>query len=159
VHLTSVGIAFLSLILILLLGRGWVQSTASLLAIAVPSVLVAVFAVDDVPLVRDLGEISGGFPMLFIPRLSLLTFNVVTSALAISLVILIQGAGVSQTVPNPDGSRRRISSDFAAQGAANIASGLLRGLPVGASLGSTALGVAAGARTRWASIYAGIAMA
>ena len=155
----SVGIALLALILILLPGRSWVQSTASLLAIAVPSALVAVFAFDDVQLVRELGEISGGFPTVFIPRPALLTFDVVTMAFAISLVILVQGAGVSQSVPNPDGSRRRISSDFVAQGAANIASGLLRGLPVGASLGSTALAVAAGARTRLASISAGITMA
>ena len=159
VHVTSVGIGFLSLILIPLLGRGWVQSTASLLAIAVPSVVVAIFAFDNVQLVRDLGEISGGFPTVFVPRVSLLTFDVVTMALAISLVILIQGAGVSQTVPNPDGSPRGLSSDFAAQGAANIASGLFRGLPVGGSLGTTALAVTAGARTRWASIFAGIVMA
>ena len=159
VHLTSAGIAFFSLVLILVLGRGWMQSTASLLAIAVPSILVAMLGLDNVQLVRDLGEISGGLPTVFIPRLSFITFEVVTMALAISLVIVIQGAGVSQTVPNPDGSPRRLSSDFAAQGAANIASGFFRGLPVGGSLGTTALAVTAGARTRWASIFAGVVMA
>jgi SulP family sulfate permease len=46
-----------------------------------------------------------------------------------------------------------------AQGAANVASGLFRGLPVGGSLSATALGVIGGAQTRWASVLAGVWMA
>jgi SulP family sulfate permease len=41
----------------------------------------------------------------------------------------------------------------------NVLSGFFRGLPVGASLGSTALSVLSGARTHWASIFAGLWMA
>jgi SulP family sulfate permease len=70
---------------------------------------------------------------------------VITGALAVSVIILVQGAGVSQSVPNPDGSRRRPSRDFMAQGVANVASGLFRGLPVGGSLSTTALTVISGA--------------
>jgi SulP family sulfate permease len=51
-----------------------------------------------------------------------------------------------------------MSRDFAAQGAANVASGLVRGLPVGGSLSTTALSVLAGARTRWAAVFAGLWM-
>lgn len=74
-------------------------------------------------------------------------------------MILVQGAGVSQSVPNPDGSRRSTSRDFIAQGAANVASGLFRGLPVGGSLSATALNVIYGAQSRWAVILAGVFMA
>jgi sulfate permease, SulP family len=73
-------------------------------------------------------------------------------------VILVQGAGVSQSVPNPGGRRSNPSRDFFAQGVANVASGLFQGLPVGGSVGQTALNVAAGARTRWAAIFSGVWM-
>jgi SulP family sulfate permease len=75
------------------------------------------------------------------------------------VVILVQGAGVSQSVPNPDGSRRSTSRDFIAQGAGNVASGFFRGLPVGGSLSATALNVIYGAQTRWAVVFAGVWMA
>jgi sulfate permease, SulP family len=91
--------------------------------------------------------------------LSGISFEVLTGALAVAVVILVQGAGVSQSVPNPDGSRRSMSRDFIAQGAANAASGLFRGLPVGGSLSTTALTVISGARSRWAAIFAGLWMA
>src|SRR5690606_27918389 len=73
--------------------------------------------------------------------------------------ILVQASGVSQSVPNPDGSRRSMSRDFIGQGMANLASGLMRGLPVGGSLSTTALSMVSGARTRWAGIFAGMWMA
>jgi SulP family sulfate permease len=82
-----------------------------------------------------------------------------TGAFAIAVIVLIQGAGVSQSVPNGDGSRRSISRDFIAQGAGNVASGLFSGLPVGGSLSTTALMMLSGARSRLAPIFAGIWMA
>ena len=94
-----------------------------------------------------------------LPSFSGITFDVVTGALAVAVIILVQGAGVSQSVPNPDGSRRSMSRDFIAQGAANVASGFFRGLPVGGSLSTTALTVISGARTHWAAIFAGLWMA
>jgi SulP family sulfate permease len=75
------------------------------------------------------------------------------------VIILVQGAGVSQSVPNPDGSRRSMSRDFVAQGVANVASGFFRGLPVGGSLSTTALTVISGALSHWAAIFAGLWMA
>jgi MFS superfamily sulfate permease-like transporter len=88
-----------------------------------------------------------------------LTVNLLTGSLAVAIIIVVQGAGVSQSVPNLDGTRRSTSRDFVAQGAANVASGFFRGLPVGGSLGTTALSVVSGARTRWAAIFAGLWMA
>lgn len=131
---------------------------ASLFAIVLPTAAVVLLELDGVPRVRDLGEIGGGFPMPSLPDLGD-SLDMITGALSLALIMLIQGAGVSQSVPNPDGSRRRASRDFIAQGAGNIASGLFRGLPVGGSLGATALNVASGARGRWAGIFAGLWMA
>jgi sulfate permease, SulP family len=150
--------AILALVLVIVLPRTRLKNSGTLVAIAVPSALVALFQFESIETVRDVGEIPSGFPSLFAPSLSYLTFDVVSGALAISVVILVQGAGVSQSVPNPDGSPRRMSRDFIAQGAANLASGLVRGLPVGGSLSTTALLVLSGAGSRLGSIFAGLWM-
>ena len=71
----------------------------------------------------------------------------------------MQGAGISQTYPNPDGKFSDISRDFLGQGAANVATSFVRGIPAGGSSSGTALIVGAGARTRWANIIAGLAVA
>ena len=70
----------------------------------------------------------------------------------------MQGAGVAESAPNPDGTPADANQDFIAQGVGNLASGLFKGQPVGGSVGQTALNRASGARTRWASIFSGIWM-
>jgi SulP family sulfate permease len=154
-----VGVSALALALALGLRRTFVGRLATLVAIVLPSALVALFGVPDVPAVRDVGAIPSGVPLPSMPSLAGVSLDLVTGALAVSLVVLVQGTGVSQSVPNPDGSRRSISRDFIGQGAGNLASGLFGGLPVGGSLSTTALSVLSGARSRWASIFAGLWMA
>src|SRR5215213_9209360 len=151
--------AAITLGLALMLPRTRLGNFGRLAAIIVPSVLVALFGLNSVAVVRDVGEIPSGIPMPHVPSLSGLSFEVLTGAFAVAVITLVQGAGVSQSVPNPDGSRRSMSRDFIAQGAANVASGLFRGLPVGGSLSTTALTVISGARTHWAAIFAGLWMA
>ena len=129
------------------------------MAVVIPSALVALLSLTSVEIVRDVGEIPQGIPTPVLPSLSAITPDVLTGALAVAVIILVQGAGVSQSVPNPDGSRRSTSRDFIAQGAGNVASGLFRGLPVGGSLSATALNVIYGAQSRWAVVFAGAWMA
>jgi SulP family sulfate permease len=155
----SLATGAVALVLAILLPRTIFGNYGRLAAIIIPSVLLVLFDLDSVQIVRNVGEIPGGVPMPHLPSLSAISFDVVTGALAVAVVILVQGAGVSQSVPNPDGSRRSLSRDFIAQGAANAASGLFRGLPVGGSLSTTALTVISGARSRWAAIFAGLWMA
>ncbi|HKO57490.1 MAG TPA: SulP family inorganic anion transporter [Thermoanaerobaculia bacterium] len=159
VNVWSLATAALALVLAILLPRTKLGNFGRLVAIILPSALAAVFGLETVQVVRDVGEIPSGIPTLHLPSFSDFSFDVLTGALAVAIVILVQGAGVSQSVPNPDGSRRSMSRDFVAQGAANVASGLIRGLPVGGSLSTTALTVISGARTHWAAIFAGLWMA
>ncbi len=159
ISLASVLLGIIALALAVYLPRTRIGNSGRLLAIVVPSLLVAFFGWSSVKIVEDVSSIPSGFPTPRFPSPGDITFEVVTGALSVALIILIQGAGVSQSVPNPDGSRRSASQDFIAQGAGNIMSGLFRGLPVGGSLSATALNVVAGARTRWASIFAGLFMA
>jgi SulP family sulfate permease len=158
-NLWSLAVAGITLVLAIVLPRTRLGNFGRLVAIILPSVLVALFGLNSVAVVRDVGEIPSGIPMPHLPSLSGLSFEVLTGALAVAVITLVQGAGVSQSVPNPDGSRRSMSRDFIAQGAANAASGFFRGLPVGGSLSTTALTVISGARSHWAAIFAGLWMA
>lgn len=159
VDLATIGSAALTMALVATLPRTRVGSAGTIIAIAIPSLLVLVLDVSTVQLVRDVGEIPRGIPSLALPRLADLSLELVSSALAISLIIVVQGVGVSQSAPNPDGSPRRPSRDFVAQGAANLASGFVGGLPVGGSLSTTALSVTSGGSSLWAAVFAGIMMA
>lgn len=159
INVASLILAALTLTLAVLLPRTPLGNFGRLAAIAIPSLLVALLALSEVEIVQDVGEIAQGIPLPILPSLSSLNLDVITGALAVAVIILVQGAGVSQSVPNPDGARRSTSRDFIAQGAANVASGFFRGLPVGGSLSATALNVIYGAQSRWAVVLAGVFMA
>ena len=86
-----------------------------------------------------------------LPDLSLVP-SLLLPALSLVIIGLVQGAGISRTVPNADGSFGDTSRDFVGHGVANIFSGVFSGAVVGGSVQATALNVGAGARTRWSSV-------
>jgi SulP family sulfate permease len=140
------------------LGRTRLATFSSLLALVVPSVLVAVVGWESVTRVEDVSPIPRGVPLPTLPDFSLATPELVLGAVAVAVVIAVQGAGVSQSVENPDDSPVNASRDLVAQGAANMACGLCSGIPAGGSVGQTALNLSVGARSRWSSIFAGVWM-
>ena len=158
INFLSLALAALTLILAVMLARTGLGHFASIVAIAIPSLVVLFLQLDRVEIVRDISEIPRGFPTPVLPDFSE-TLNLASVAASIALIIIVQAAGVSQSVPNPDGAPRSISRDIVAQGAANIASGFFRGLPVGGSLSATSFSLVAGARSRWAGIFTGLWMA
>ena len=133
-------------------------SFAALFSLVIPTVLLELIGTSGVARVSDVGDIPTGVPLPHLPALTDLSFNVISGGLAVAAIVLVQGAGVSESAPNLDGSRSRTSRDFIAQGAGNLASALFRGQPVGGSVGQTALNASAGARTRWAAIFSGVWM-
>ncbi|MEU4450170.1 SulP family inorganic anion transporter [Nocardioides sp. NPDC023903] len=147
-----------ALLLLLVLAPTRLAVASPLVALVVPTVTVLVTGADVVS-VEDSGKIPQGLPVPQLPDLSLLDMDMVTGAIAIAALVLIQGAGVSEAVPNPDGSRSSTRRDFTAQGLANVASGFFGGQPVGGSVGQTALNATAGAASRWGAIWTGIWMA
>jgi SulP family sulfate permease len=156
IHLPSLGVALLTLVLAITLPRTRLGALGTLAAIAIPSALVVLLGLDEVTLVRDVGDIPGGIPTLFLPSPSLLTADLVSGALAVATILLVQSAGVSQSVSGGDRARVSASRDFLAQGAANLVSSVVRGLPVGGSLGATALNHVSGGGTRLAPISSGL---
>jgi sulfate permease, SulP family len=144
-----------ALTLLVVLSRTRVGPYSSLVALAVPSVVVVAAGAATVQRVRYVGDIPVGLPAPALPHLAELSFDVILGAFAVAALVLIQGAGVSESAPNLDGTRVDPNRDFAGQGVANVLSSVFRGLPVGGSVGQTAISVAAGARSRWAAIFAG----
>jgi SulP family sulfate permease len=154
---TAAGLS--ALLLLLLLARTRFGPFSSLIALVLPSIVVAVWGAATIPLVSDVGEIPQGLPLPVLPHPSDFSFGVVTGAFSVAALVLIQGAGVSESAPNRDGTRSNPNGDFIAQGLGNLFSGLFRGQPVGGSVGQTAVNVSAGAQGRWAAIFSGLWMA
>lgn len=151
---TAAAVGAGALVLIVLLSRTRVSSFASVIALAIPT--LASLGAGHLTRVADAGKIPTGIPTPHLPHISLLTsLNLVAGAAAVAVIVLVQGTGVAESAPNPDGSPSDPSRDFVGQGIGNLASGLFRGQPVGGSVGQTALNVTAGARSRWASIFSG----
>ncbi|WP_029137978.1 SulP family inorganic anion transporter [Nakamurella lactea] len=144
--------------LVVLLARTRLAAYGALLAVAVPTAVVAMVKADSVARVQDSGAIPRGFPLPALPDFSQFSFSLVGGALAVAAIVLVQGAGVAEVAPNPDGSRSSTDRNFLSQGVANVASSLVKGQPVGGSLGQTALNVTSGARTRWAAVFSGLWM-
>lgn len=132
---------------------------AAVVALVVPTAVLALGDVGGVARVGDVGDIPSSLPALTLPRLGLLTPDLLLGAFAVAVIVLVQGAGVSESAPNRDGSRSDPNGDFLGQGVANLAVGLFQGQPVGGSVGQTALNVKAGASSRWASVFSGVWMA
>jgi SulP family sulfate permease len=143
--LGSTRLSKFSLILALLLASGL-------------AVLLNEFFSTGIKLVGDIADVPPSLPSLVMPDLALIPALIVP-AIAVGIIGLVQGAGVSQTFPNPDGKFSDVSRDFFGQGAANLAGGLFGGIPAGGSSSGTALIINAGARSRWANIFGGIAVA
>ena len=144
-----------AMVIAIVLDRTPLSTIGPLLAIVVPSVVVAMRPQAEVALASDTADIPAGMPMPALPSLDYLTSTTVTSALAITVVILVQSSGVAGQFRNPDGAPSNISRDFVAHGAANLATSLVRGIPVGGSVGQTAFNVLAGGVGRLSVIASG----
>jgi SulP family sulfate permease len=147
-----------ALAILAVLARTRLAMVSALVALVIPTVVVVLAGADSVARVGDAGKIPRGIPLPHLPNFGVFSFGLVTGALAVAAIILVQGAGVAEAAPNADGTPSDINRDIIAQGAANLASGFFRGLPVGGSVGQTALNVSAGARSRWATIWCGVWM-
>lgn len=161
-----IGLLTLGLIVLLL----WIerlQRFAFIVAIAAATVLLAVLTIPAlssaaafaaVPVVGDIASIPRSLPQFTMPDLSLVP-ALLLPAFSVAVIGLVQGAGVSQGTPNPDGRYPNVSRDFFGQGAANIATGMVSGIPAGGSVSGTALVLSAGARSRWANVFVGFFVA
>jgi len=149
--------------MVVLLRTSW-SKFAFVLAIAISTGLLTLLTLPAlgagegwhaVRLVRDVARIPASLPGLVLPARDYL-LAMVLPALSVAVIGLVQGAGVSQAYVNPDGRYPDVSRDFFGQGVANLATGLVGGLPAGGSISGTVLILGAGARSRWTNILSGV---
>ncbi len=152
----AVVVSAATIALILLLERTRLGALGLVVAVGLGSALGALELFPVLQL-RDITEVPSGLPVPSMPTLGMVGALVVP-ALSLAFVGLVQGAAISSSVPNPDGTYPDASGDFRGQGVANIGAGLLQGMPVGGSMSATSLVTNAGARSRIALFVAGLTM-
>jgi len=155
IHLPTLLVGLAALGIIVGLERTRLRPFSMLVALVVAALMVPLLGLDTVSLVGNTSEIPAGLPQPYLP-VPIPDLELLVSAMAVGIIGLVQGAGISSSYPNPDGKYPDVSRDFVGQGVANLAVSLFRGLPVGGSISSTALVVGAGAKSRWANVFTGL---
>lgn len=155
IDLQTFAIGILTVVIILVLNRTRLRNFSMLFGMVLASGALMLLGWELVTTVGDIAEIPSSLPRPQLPDLSLVT-ALLLPAFSLTIVALVQGAGVSKSYANPDGRYPDISRDFLGTGAANIAASFFQGMPLGGSVGTSALNVSAGARTRWANFISGL---
>lgn len=158
VHVPTLAAGVLTIMLILTLERTRLKALGLVVALFFVSLIVPLVGAEQIALARDVADIPGSLPAPVLPSLALMPALLIP-ALSLAFVGLVQGASISASVANPDGSFPNASGDFVGQGAAGIVAGVLQGMPVGALMSATSLVIGAGARSRLANIVAGVVIA
>lgn len=148
-------VGLVTIILIVVLDRTKFSNYSFAVALITTTALVAVLGLESVAVVGDSASIPRSLPSLNLPDLSLIP-AMFTPALVIAIIALVQAAGVSQSIPNPDGDFPDPSGDFRGQGVANIAVGFTGGISVGGSVSGTIQVQSIGGKSRWANIFTGV---
>jgi SulP family sulfate permease len=125
-----------------------------------PGVLLAVAAAILTSLAFGFdGATVGDVPSEFIPFSFDLPWDDVPglalSAVVIALVGFAEPAAIARTFAAQDRQRWSANREFISQGAANLASGISGGFPVGGSFSRSSVNRLAGARTRWSGAVTG----
>ncbi len=148
-------IGLLTVVVILLVNRTRLRNFSMLIGMVLGSALVILLGLTTVQQVNDVATIPTSLPMPRLPDFALMP-ALLLDAVALAIIALVQGSGVSKAYPNPDGLYPNSSRDFVGQGAANIGAGLFQGMPIGGSVSTTALNVSSGAKSRWANVFSGL---
>jgi len=141
IDLATLAIGLLTILLIYGLGSTRLSKFSLVLALLLASgtaILLNEYFSTSIKLVADITDVPSALPRPVMPNLKLIV-PLLVPAIAIGIIGLVQGAGVSQTFPNPDGKFSNVSRDFLGQGAANLAAGFFSGIPAGGSSSGTAL--------------------
>ena len=155
IDLATLAVGLLTIGIIVVVNRTRFEKYSLLAGVLLTTILVALVDPATVAVVGDTTEIPRSLPNLNLPDLSLI-MAMLLPAVTIAIIALVQAAGVSGSIPNPDGEYPDPSGDFKGQGAGNLAVGLVGGIPVGGSVSGTIMIQNMGGKSRWANIFTGI---
>ncbi|MDV2481143.1 SulP family inorganic anion transporter [Methanoculleus sp. Wushi-C6] len=129
------------------------RPVALLLPLIIAAPLVQA-ALPEVALVGDISAVPAGLPLPVIPDIALAP-GLLVPALALAIIGLVMAVGVTEAIPERDGTIADVNRDFSGQGVTNIVCSFLQCAPSAGSLAATALNVGAGAETRAANLISG----
>ena len=154
-NLWSVLIAVAS-VAVLMVGRRLRSVPWALVVLVASTAALVVFHLDDAG-VSILGEVPAGPPSFTWPAISLAQwFQVVPSALALTLVTIAEGLLVARRYAERHGYRDDPDQDLFAFAAANLGAGVTGGFTVGSSASRTAAMDQSGSRTQLPALVAAV---
>ena len=159
IHPLTLAIGVGSLLLLLAFDR-YVRAIPGALVVVVLGAIAAPLLDLESRGVAVVGFIPAGIPLPTLPDPALVAEHlpiIVTAALGIVMIGFSQTAGDARFFANRHRYRVDISQETVANGMANLASGLVRGIPVSTSLSASSLSDASGAKTAVASLTTGAA--
>ncbi|MFN2187293.1 MAG: SulP family inorganic anion transporter [Candidatus Promineifilaceae bacterium] len=118
----------------------------------------AIFGLGDQGLAL-VGDVPRGLPSLALPNLEFVVENLAvigSAAIGLLLIGFSQSAGDARSFATKHKYQVDINQETAAQGMANVGSGLVQGIPVSTSLSASSLNDTSGAKTPVSSLTTGV---
>ncbi len=158
--LIMVGLVALTIAITIFLPRFTKALPSSLAAIIVVFLLVFFFKIDT-KTVKDIADVSGGFPPFHIPAVPF-TWETLTIIFPYGLIMagvgLTEGLLTLNLVDEITGTRGKGNKECIAQGSANIANGFFSGMGGCPMIAQTLVNLSAGSRARLSGIIASLAI-
>lgn len=139
-NIYSIGIAALSLAIILIMPRFTKKIPGSIIAIIVTTVLTAVFSLPVPTIETQFGDVPSSLPVPSIPDLTLIT-QVFPAALTIALLAAIESLLSAVVADGMTSTRHRSNMELIGQGVANIFSPIFGGIPATGAIARTATNI------------------
>lgn len=153
VNFAALAIGVGAIVLIFSLRKFVPRIPGSIIAIALASAAVALFALPVETIFSRFGSLPNGLPMIALPPISLARIGeLLPSALVIAFLAAVESLLSAVVADRMIGGAHRSNAELLAQGAANIVSPLFGGLPATGAIARTATNVRAGGRTPVAGI-------
>jgi len=153
VSTSSLGVALLSLLIIMLWPRVNKRIPGAFVALIVTTALVHLAGIEVDTVGSRFGAISATIPPPVLPRLGIEEWTaLVVPAFSIALLGAVESLLSAVVADGMIGSRHRANMELVAQGVANIASPLFGGIPATGAIARTATNVRNGGRTPIAGI-------
>jgi len=154
------GLVLLTMVIIWGLPKLTKVIPASLVAILTIFGLVVALGLDT-RTVGDIASIKGGFPPFHIPQVP---FTLATFQLILPYAVIVAGVGLIESlltlniIDEITETRGRGNKEAAAQGIANVLSGLFSGMGGCAMIGQSLINISSGARARLSGIVASVTL-
>jgi high affinity sulfate transporter 1 len=159
VHVPSLAVGMGSFVVLFLTLRFLPRVPAALVVLVLADIVTAVFGLDTRG-VAILGTVPAGLPPLRWPTIPFEDLpSMMADAAGLGLVLFTSGVLTARSFASKGGYTIDVDREFAAFGAANIASALSQGFAVTGADSRTAMAVAAGGRTQVTGLVAAAALA